>query len=262
MSVAAPGAGRGATALYLLTGASRGMGAAIAARLLQPENTLLCISRRPDPALSAQAEASGVRCDQWALDLADAPAAASRIEAWLGSFEPGSVASATLINNAALLPRIGPLGDAIAAELAAALRVGLEAPLLLTAAFLRTTRDWAVAKRVLNISSGLGRRPMAAQAPYCGAKAGLDHFSRCVALEEAGRPHGARIVSLAPGVIDTDMQVQLRSADPQGFPDRGNFIGLKEQGQLATADAAAAKVLAFLQRPDFGTNPVADVRDP
>jgi hypothetical protein len=62
-------------------------------------------------------------------------------------------------------------------------------------------------------------------------------------------------------VIDTDMQVQLRGADPADFPDVANFAGLKAKGQLTSPDEAAARVLAWLARPDFGANPVADVRD-
>ena len=131
----------------------------------------------------------------------------------------------------------------------------------LTAAFLGATGHWGVPRQVLNISSGLGRRAMASQAGYCAAKAGMDHFTRCLALEEALKPHGATVCSLAPGVIETDMQVQLRGAEPAVFPDRPAFTGMKEKGQLATPDDAAARVLAFLNRPDFGANPVADVRD-
>ena len=70
-------------------------------------------------------------------------------------------------------------------DLARALRVGLEAPMQLTAAFLGATDAWTVPRKVLNISSGLGRRAMASQAAYCAAKAGMDHFTRCVALDEA-----------------------------------------------------------------------------
>ena len=96
---------------------------------------------------------------------------------------------------------------------------------------------------------------------YCAAKAGMDHFTRCLALEEALKPDGARVCSLAPGVIDTDMQVQLRGAASTAFPDVGNFIGLKDKGLLSSPDGAAAQVLGYLDRPDFGANPVADVRD-
>ena len=101
---------------------------------------------------------------------------------------------------------------------------------------------------------------MASQAAYCAVKAGLDHFSRSVALDQSHALHAARIVSLAPGVIDTDMQVQLRAGDPAQFPDLARFLALKTGGQLDTPAAAAAKLIAYLQRPDFGTQPVADVR--
>ncbi|MGQ3198153.1 MAG: SDR family NAD(P)-dependent oxidoreductase, partial [Hydrogenophaga sp.] len=68
-------------------------------------------------------------------------------------------------------------------------------------------------------------------------------------------------VSLAPGVIDTDMQSQLRAGDSAAFPDLERFVELKRQGQLTSPAEAAARVLAWLERPDFGTQPVADVRD-
>lgn len=247
--------------LTILTGASRGMGLAMAQQLLAAGHQLLCISRKTHEGLAAQAAAAGLPCEQWTQDLSRPENAAAKLDNWLASRDGASYASVTLINNAGMLPRIAPLSAISAADLAAALRVDLEAPMLLTSAFLRATAGWKAAKKVLNISSGLGRRPMASQAAYCAAKAGLDHFTRCLALEEAAKPHGARVCSLAPGVIDTDMQVQLRGADAAQFPDIGSFIGLKDKGALTTPHDAAARVLAVQARPDFGAQPVADVRD-
>ncbi len=247
--------------LTVLTGASRGMGLALAQQLLAAGHDLLCISRKTNDTLAEQAHAAGRRCEQWPQDLARAETAAARLETWLQAQDAQQLASVTLVNNAGLIPRIAPLGDIPAADLAEALRVDLEAPMLLTGAFLRATADWACARKILNISSGLGRRAMASQAVYCAAKAGMDHFSRCVQLEESAKANGARIVSLAPGVIDTDMQVHLRNADPSRFPDMGNFVNMKEKGALSTPDEAAARLIAYLARPDFGSNPVADVRD-
>lgn len=251
--------------LTLLTGASRGLGAAMAEQLLQADRVLLCLSRRADPQLAARAGAAGTTLLQWTVDLADAVPAAARLEAWLRTHDGDAFDSATLINNAAAIAQIGPLEAMEGADLASALRVGLEAPLLLTSAFLRATLAWrarrAGACKVLNISSGLGRFAMASQASYCAVKAGLDHFSRSVALDQARAAHPAHIVSLAPGVIDTDMQAQLRTAEPARFPDRDRFVQLQATGQLASPADAAAKVLAWLQRPDFGSQPVADVRD-
>ena len=245
--------------LTILTGASRGMGLAMAQQLLQrPGQYLVCISRNTNAAL--QATAAHTHLDQWPHDLAQAELTALALTTWLQAHKPGQFASATLVNNAALLPRIAPLDQSAPADLAQALRVGLEAPMLLTAAFLHATTGWSVPRKVLNISSGLGRRPMASQAAYCAVKAGMDHFTRCLALDEALVPNGAKVCSLAPDVIDTDMQVQLRGADAAAFPDRGSFEQLKRGGQLTSPDEAARRVLAFLARADFGAEPVADVR--
>lgn len=247
--------------LFILTGASRGMGLAMAEQLLQPGHVLICISRGVSPSLQAAADAAGVTLQQWSADLTDAASASARLGEWLTAQTADSFASASLINNAGVIPAIVPLRDANVAELGSALRVGLEAPMQLTATFLRATRGWHGPRKVLNISSGLGRRPMASQAAYCAAKAGMDLFTRCVALEEAQLPNGARVCALAPGVIDTDMQQHLRGADASSFPDRGNFESLKTKGQLSSPEDAARRVLAWLQRPDFGVEPMADVRD-
>jgi NAD(P)-dependent dehydrogenase (short-subunit alcohol dehydrogenase family) len=248
--------------LYVVTGSSRGLGAAIVERLLvDAGHRVLGIARKANPALDAAARASGATCEQWIADLAEPAPVAGRLREWLGALDAARFERATLVNNAGVLTTIGPLERCSDAELASALRVGLEAPLLLGAAFLRATAAWPGERRILNISSGLGRRAMAGQATYCAAKAGMDHLSRAVALDQALQPNGARVVSLAPGVIDTDMQVQLRSADGHGFPDQAGFRHLKQAGQLSASDDAAARVLAYLDRADFGATPVADVRD-
>lgn len=246
------------THLTILTGASRGLGAAMAEQLLKPDHHLLTISRHSADLWVVQ----GSNLEQWAMDLAEPAPVAARLEAWLGGLDAHSLASATLINNAGVVGALGPLGSSTAAELSNAIRVGLEAPLLLTAAFLRATANWQLKRKVLFISSGLGRRAMAGSSSYCAAKAGMDHLARSLALEEAAGPNGASVVSLAPGVIDTDMQVQLRGADATLFPERALFVQLKSAGHLDSPAQAATKVLAYLNRANFGAQAVADVRDP
>ena len=96
---------------------------------------------------------------------------------------------------------------------------------------------------------------------YHAVKAGMDHYSRALAMEEALQPNGAKIVSLAPGIIDTDMQVQLRSADRNKFPEGARFAGFKSEGRLDSPESAGAKIVAYLERADFGAQVIADVRD-
>ncbi|MDP2005648.1 MAG: SDR family NAD(P)-dependent oxidoreductase [Rubrivivax sp.] len=245
------------THLSIVTGGSRGLGLALVEQLLARGHHVLALARRP---IELPVPA-GARLEAWGVDLADPLPVAERLAGWLAAQDPSALASVTLVHNAGVVSPPAPLSASDLAALSNALRVGLEAPLVLSAAFLRATAAWALPRKLLFISSGLGRRAMAGSGSYCAAKAGMDHLARALALEEAAQPHGARVVSLAPGVIDTDMQVQLRGADPALFPERARFQSLKDTGQLDSPAQAAAKVLAVLDRDDFGSVTVTDVRE-
>lgn len=245
--------------LFIVTGASRGLGEALAHCLLHPRHEVVAIARHASTELEAAARESLGPLQMWRHDLIDATPLAARLEAWLTQHP--TAASATLINNAGVITEPGPLHQATSAEIVRALRVGLEATLLLSAAFLRATQHWTVPRKLLNISSGLGRRAMAGSAVYCTAKAGMDHLSRALALEQSEVAHGARVVSLAPGIIDTDMQVQLRGADPKAFPESERFARFHADGLLVSPLEAAQKIVRFLHRPGFGNEAITDLRE-
>lgn len=247
--------------LCILTGASRGLGAALARGLLVRGADLLCLSRGFDAVLQAEGDAAGRRVEQWQVDLAEARPVAVRVEGWLQARGPQGLSQLLLVNNAALLEAPGPFERQAEADIVSALRVGLEAPLLLSRAVLRASAAWSLERRILNISSGLGRRPLAGVATYCAIKAGLDHFSRTLAEEQGGAANPARVCALAPGIIDTGMQVQLRGADPQAFAARPVFENFHASGALDTPERAAAKVIEVLLSARFGAEAVADVRD-
>ncbi len=244
--------------LVIVTGASRGLGHALAQALLLPGTRLLTMSRRA----CTLPPVTGAAHEDWQVDLADPLPLAERLDAWLRGLPGSGYPSVVFVHNAATLSTPATLPEVPLAELTQAARVNLEAPLLLTAAFLRATAGWPGRKQLLLISSGLGRSAMAGAASYCATKAGLDHLARALALEEAARPKGARVVSLAPGVIDTDMQVQLRGADAAAFAARSRFVDLHHGGQLLSPATVAGSIVAYLGRENYGASPVADIRDP
>lgn len=247
--------------LYVITGTSRGLGLALAQQLLAQGVYLLGIARHSDTGLTELAQQHGSILEQWPRDLADSSGLADELGFWFAHLNPADLSSVTLINNAGVIPTLQALSQADSSELTHALRVNLEAPMVLTASFLNATRGMSIPRKVLNISSGLGRRPMASQAAYCASKAGLDHFARCLALDEARISNGAKVCSLAPGVIDTDMQTQLRSSASESFPDQVNFAQLHKNGQLSSPNNAASQILKWLAHPGFGQQVVADVRE-
>lgn len=249
-----------APTLTILTGASRGLGAALAAVLLDESSDLLCLSRGRNASLDDLARARGRRLEQWQVDLAEPLPVAERLKVWLVERGPGQCSRLVLINNAALLEPPGPFQRQSVQTIREALRVGLEAPLLLSAAMLCASEGWGVPRQILHISSGLGRRPMAGVATYCASKAGLDHHARSMAEEFRNSDPKARIVALAPGIIETDMQAQLRGADPGAFAAQPIFADFKASGALDTPMACARRIAAFLADPRFGEQPVTDLR--
>jgi len=111
--------------------------------------------------------------------------------------------------------------------------VNLTSPCLLTNRFINTYSGSEAEKIILNVSSGAGRHPVDAWSCYCGAKAGLDLFSKTVALEQSITGGGYKIFSIGPGVVDTEMQDEIRKLDKSEFSRVDEFIGYKEKGQLA-----------------------------
>ena len=248
--------------VVILTGASRGLGAAMAARLLAPDCRLICIARTPNDALAKMARTMNASLDWHLQDLADVEAT-DRLASSICSAMPRDASRYALINNAALIEPVGAAPTLAAAQVSAALNVNLAAAMLFAARFLAATDGLDADRRILNISSGSGRRPMDGNGVYSATKAGLDMFTRCVKLEQQANPQGrpARIVSLAPGVIDTDMQVYARSRDPETFPQTRYFAHMKNEGMLVPPDDAARKILGYLDSDGFGATEIDDIRN-
>lgn len=245
--------------LTIITGASRGLGFELAKQLCAPNATILCLSRGESEGLDSHGKECRTRLFQWQVDLSDPEKAASKLEEWLEKADTSLFSDVTLINNAGMLGLLAPLDEISPELIARTMVVGLEAPIQLTAAFIRATRDWSIPRKVLNISSGMGRRAQAGSTLYCAAKAGMDHFSRCVALDEARRTNGVKITSLAPGIINTEMQKELRTSDPLLFPDRERYIQFEAKGSLKSAADVAENILFYLSSTEFGVEPVTNL---
>ncbi|WP_026131914.1 SDR family oxidoreductase [Pandoraea sp. B-6] len=244
--------------IAILTGASRGLGAALARGLLAPGTHLVTLARRTDDDLAALASAQGATLEQVAVDLADANAAAQVAERIFAAL-PRDASRYLLINNAGT---VNPVANAAAltdpAAIGAAFALNVTAVMLLTARFLAATQGLAAKRQIVNISSGAGRNPTAGWSVYCATKAALDMYTRVVNAEH--REHGVQAVSLAPGVVDTGMQETIRGSSVESFPALARFQDLKASGKLSSPDAVAQRILALTERDDFGQTEIDDIR--
>ncbi|MET3212519.1 UNVERIFIED_ORG: NAD(P)-dependent dehydrogenase (short-subunit alcohol dehydrogenase family) [Burkholderia territorii] len=238
----------------IVTGHTRGVGAALAEQLLQEGIAVLGVSRSRHPSLASQA---GERFAEVELDLSDSTAVA----AWLAGdtlrrFVDGA-SLVLLFNNAGIVDPIGPLAAQDPTIVARAVGLNVAAPLMLSAALVQAASA-ATECRIAHLSSGAARNAYAGWSIYCATKAALDHHARAVALDAND---ALRICSVAPGVVDTGMQATIRATDERHFPMREKFDQLKSSGALATPEATARQLIGYVLSDAFGTEPTADVRN-
>ncbi|MEN3362734.1 MAG: hypothetical protein V7606_8 [Burkholderiales bacterium] len=238
----------------ILTGHTRGLGASIAASLLARGIPVLGISRGRNTELE---ERFPDKLEQVELDLSDSVAAAR----WLAGgalhrFLDGS-GSVLLINNAGMLQPVGPIETQDVFAIARAVNVNVAAPLMLASAVAAASPN-ASERRILHVSSGAARNAYPGWSVYCATKAALDQHARAVVLDHT---RALRICSLAPGVIDTDMQAEIRATTLEQFPLREKFEALKQTGALSDAAECANRMVDYLLSEKFGEAPVADLRE-
>lgn len=219
--------------LALITGASRGLGLALYQRFQAAGWTVIDFSRA--------APHEGSRH----LDLASLGAA--ELPALLQGLPVAGVRELAIVHNAGVVGPIGLVGEGLPpAALLENAHTNFGGSLLLLSALVQRYQALPVPRKwLLNISSGAALRPIAGWSAYCAAKAGMEHFVRCVAEEQRSQAWPLRALNLNPGVMDTDMQADIRASR---FPDRELFVQRHAQGELQDPDVVAARLLQLLQR--------------
>lgn len=243
----------------LVTGHSRGLGEAVADALVQRGVPVLALARSSNPGLASR---HGNKLVQVGLDLADPDAVARWLDDGTLARFVADAKLVLLVNNAGTVQPVGPLPMQPPLAVAAAVALNVTAPLMLSAALAAITAEQAtgpgVDLRVLHVSSGAGRNPYPGWSVYCATKAALDHHARAAAADPTP---GLRIESVAPGVIDTDMQAEIRATDAARFPLRERFVALNRDGALERPADVAARLVTHLLSARFGRQAVTDLRD-
>lgn len=245
--------------ITILTGVSRGLGASLAQQLIpavaKEQGHLVTLSRQKSEALEKAARESNTQLTQIEVDLSDTAAlerAGKLLHALVAGFN-----SVRLIHNAGVVTPIAQ-SDALT-DLHAindTFQINITAPIYLTAQVLSASRH-TVDRRVMLISSGAGRSPSSGWGVYCATKAAMDRYAECAQLDEGER---ARIVSMAPGIMDTAMQETIRATPKTDFPSLDRFLNLHQQKQLTTPEDVARKLLLAMEADAFGTTTIDDIR--
>ncbi|GAB3030488.1 SDR family NAD(P)-dependent oxidoreductase [Bowmanella dokdonensis] len=218
--------------LVVLTGASRGLGLAIAEQLLQQNYQVLAIARSQSEALKQLAQSCSERLDFMPADLGQLDALPDLCHAIIKQYGRPYA----LINNAAV-GHDGVLATLHNSQISELLNLNLQAPILMSKYLLRSML-LNRAGRIVNISSIVAKTGFNGLSVYAASKAGLEGFSRSLA-REAGKG-GVTVNCVAPGYMETEMTSALKGEKLESVKRRSAI------GRLATPEDAAAMVAYLL----------------
>ncbi len=226
---------------FLITGTSKGIGAAVAQKILQEGHTVLGVSRNRSEKLISS------NYHHLAMDLTDT-AGFDRIMEQAGALFAGQDFDfLCLINNASATEPMGSIQTLNPDAIQAHVTIGLIAPMILTSLFIKKFQDEKARKKIVLMSSGAALHPLADMSIYCGSKAGSLMFGQVVGAEQKDNEHGFEVVSIGPGMVETEMQQSVRSQPVEAFAMAGYFRQAYEEGKVQDPAVVAGKIYTILQ---------------
>jgi benzil reductase ((S)-benzoin forming) len=225
-----------ATTLVFISGASSGIGLAMAQAHPFEAARIIDISRRG---------AQGI--EHHVADLSD-PAAWPGVAAlFMKEMQGFRGERVVFVHSAGTLEPMGYAGEVDAEAYTRQVLLNAAAPQVLGCAFVRAARETEAPCFFLNVGSGAGHNTYRGWSAYCAGKAAADHWVRTVGLEQSERGH-CHLVSIAPGIIETAMQEQIRATSQSDFPDVERFRALHSEGALRSPEEAARDLWGILDR--------------
>lgn len=246
----------------IITGTSRGIGESLAEQLIDKNHHLICISRTTNQRIIDQAKKMDCCIDYFNCDLTNIGEIDQLLEDVFSRISLYSDHEAIyLINNAAMLGPVSPIELIESEKIIENIHLNLLAPMIITSNYLKLTKNMNVDKRILNISSASAKYLLPSQSCYSTAKAGLDSFTKSVGIEQKLATYPAKISAVYPGMIDTNLQSEIRSVSNDLFPYVNEFIRISEEGKLQTPEYTAQRLIEILFGEDFGKAAVLETID-
>jgi len=180
------------------------------------------------------------------VDLAQPKAAQQILDDAFGRIAADPCEHVLLFNNAGDVMPVGPVADKAFDTVLGNVNVNFVGAVVLLRAFMLAFQAKDCRKAIVNISSGAALSGVEGWSLYCAAKAGIEHFIRTIALEQANNPFPINTFNISPGLIDTGMQASIRSAAQTDFPRVQDFVGFKAEGALRSPALVAGAVVAIV----------------
>ena len=226
--------------VFLITGASKGLGRSLALSIAESGGVVIALARESLELESVEVELKKISEGSLAVvcDLADSSQISRTAEMIVSNF--GHLSG--IIHNAGIINPIGNMLDVEREGWEKTIQVNLLGVQDLTRS-LESIIGGENHTRITTISSGAAQRSLHGWSAYCVSKAGLDMWTKCMA--EEGENANISALAIAPGIVDTGMQQEIRQADESSFPLLQNFKDYYRNGELSKPDDVAIKLLPY-----------------
>ena len=260
--------------LVIITGASRGLGRALALSLAKTLRTDIDMRLTASPASIAQlaglsAEIKAIRAgyehstvvECLTADLSDVDGLPSFASLLFSRPKNIDFSQVVFVNNHGSLGDLSPVGTHDAHRMQTAFNVNLTSTCFLSSEAVKFAKSLPTntTVQIINISSLCALQAFPSWAIYCAGKAARDMYHRTLAEELRGTH--VKTLNFAPGPLDTDMQKQIREAPEVDEPTRRVFLDLKEQGKLVTPEASAEKLVKLVSENSYESGSHLDYYD-
>lgn len=236
------------SALVWISGASSGIGAALAASVPWEGARVIDIGRRGAPGL-----------EHVAADLADPASWEVVAQSFGDAMASFSGDVAVFVHAAGTIEPMGFAAEVDASTYRRNVILNSASPQALGQAFVAAAADRPGRRHLVMLTSGAAKSVYPGWSSYGAAKAAVDQWARNVGAEQDMRG-GVHVVAVAPGTVDTDMQRQVRETPEESFPQRQKFVDLHRDGKLIDPAEVARKVWALIDA-GLDNGAVVDLRD-
>jgi len=235
--------------LVFVTGGSSGIGLALVRAVPLSPARVIDVSRRGAPG-----------CEHHPADLSDPGSwrgVAQLFEREVAAFDGDRV---VLLHCAGTLQPMGFAGEVDDVAYARNVLLNSAAPQVLGHAFLRAVSRSRARSHLVMIGSGAATSVYEGWTAYGAGKAAVNQWVRIAGAEQERRGGRCRVLAVAPGVVATAMQAEIRGMSREDFPEVARFVEMHEAGELRDPDVVAREIWDLLLRePDNGA--VRDLRD-
>jgi len=239
--------------IVIITGGVKGLGLGLSKEYHKKGYRVISISRKKIEKLYT--------VEQYQCDLSKSDTIEKTFEKIFSHFDKENTSRLTLINNAGDLGTVNTIENLTPSEINYTIQVNLVAPLILNSLFIKLTKGWNCKKQIFNISSGAAINPYESWVMYCASKAGIDMMTKVISKEQKETSNGVNIVSIYPGIVDTDMQTKVRNTPKENFKSVQRFIDFHENDELTSPKEVAEKIYQLDNSGELKNSLILDIRN-